>query len=107
MLSCHAIGLHFVQSVLAWAVSQLCETGTEEHQGYIKNVLHCIEMWGLQLQALVHDTFPPATTIVDYAIGSFSKTLEWQQLYNRQMISEVSFITDHVAYVSTNKTQIV
>ena len=73
----------------------------------------------VRLQTLVYDILPPATVIIDYAIGleklsangqffvgahaqlavSFQRTTE--------SISGVTFVTAHVAYVSTNKTKIV
>ena len=65
-------------------------------------------------QAQVYDILPPTTAVVHYAIGleklsaneQFSMVLKRQQICNKttQIISDVSFITDHVANASTNNT---
>ena len=70
-----------------------------------------------KLQALVYDILPPTTAIVDYAIA-LEKLSANEQFFDdaqtairfsltTQIISDVSSITDHVAYASTNKTKIV
>ena len=66
---------------------------------------------------LVDDIFPSTTAVFSYAIGS-RKLLANEQdfvdvqtvvifLQTTQIISDVCFITDHVAYASSNKTEIV
>ena len=72
--------------------------------------------WLLKLQALVY-ILPPTTAIVNYTVGLEKLSANGQffvgaQIAVRfqqtiQIISGVSFITIHVAYVSTNKTKIV
>ena len=70
-----------------------------------------------KLQSLVYDILPPTTAIADYAIG-LEKLSANEQCFDdaqtalslqqtTQIISDVPFITDHVAYASTNKTKIV
>ena len=71
----------------------------------------------LKLQALVYDIFPSTTAVFSYAIGSRKLSAKEQffvgaqtvvsLLQTTQLISDVCFITDHVAYASSNKTQIV
>ena len=69
-----------------------------------------------KLQALVYDILPRATAIVYYALGLGKLPAANKQLFDDaqmavnlqqtiQIISDVSFITDHVAYDSTNKNQ--
>ena len=69
-----------------------------------------------KLQALVYDILPSTTAVFSYAIGS-RKLLANEQFFvgaqtvvrllqTTQIISDVSFITDHVAYASTNQTKI-
>ena len=75
-----------------------------------------------QLQALVYHILPSTTAIVGYAMGLeklsanelflFCFVFDDAQtavslLQATQIISNVSFITDHVAYASTNKTRTV
>ena len=70
-----------------------------------------------KLQALVYDILPLATAVFSYAIGWRKLSANEQffvggqtvigLLQTTQMISDVCFITDHVAYVSTNETKIV
>ena len=70
-----------------------------------------------KLQALVDDIFPSTTAVFSYAIGSRKLSANEQffvgaqtvvrLLQTTQTISEVCFITDHVAYASSNKTKIV
>ena len=68
-----------------------------------------------ELQALVYDFLPPTTGIVDNAIG-LEKLSANEQFFDEaqtathktiQIISDVCFINDHVAYASRNKTKIV
>ena len=70
-----------------------------------------------KLQALVYDILPSTTAVFIYAIGSRKLSANEQffvgpqtvvsLLQTTQIISDVCFITDHVAYVSSNKTKIV
>ena len=50
-----------------------------------------------KLQALVYDILPP---FLDYATGL-------EKLSANEQFFDDAFVTDHVAYASTNKTQIV
>ena len=56
-----------------------------------------------KLQALVYDILPSTSAIFSYAIGS-KKLSANEQFFvgaqTTQIISDVCFITDHVAYVS-------
>ena len=80
----------------------------------------------VKLQALVYDILPSTTAVFSYAIGSrklsanehffvlflFCFVFVGAQtvvslLQATQIISDVCFITDHVAYASSNKTTIV
>ena len=67
-----------------------------------------------KLQALVYDILPSTNAVFSYAIGSRKLPANKQFFVSAQMvisltqiISDVCFITDHVAYASSNKTQIV
>ena len=72
---------------------------------------------GGKLQALVYDILPSTTAVFSYAIGSRKLSANEQffvgaqtvvsLLQTTQIISDVCFITDHVAYASSNKTTIV
>ena len=69
------------------------------------------------LQALVHDIFPSTTAVFSYATGprklsAIEKFFVDVQsavslLQTIHIISDVCFITDHVAYTSSDKHQIV
>ena len=71
----------------------------------------------LKLQALVYNILPSTTAVFSYAIGSRKLSANKQffvgaqtvvsLLQTTQMISDVCFITDHVAYASSYKTKIV
>ena len=71
----------------------------------------------IKLQALVYDILPSTTAVFSYAIGSRKLSANEQffvgtqtavsLLQITQIVSDVCFITDHVAYASSNKTQIV
>ena len=80
------------------------------------------EVWshfsgGSKLQALVYDILPSTTAVFSYATGSRKLSANEQffagaqtvvsWLQTTQIISVVCFITDHVAYASSNKTKIV
>ena len=71
-----------------------------------------------KLQALVYDILPSTTAVFSYAIGSRKLSANEQcffvgaqtvvsLLQTTQIISDVCFIIDHVAYASSNKTKIV
>ena len=70
-----------------------------------------------KLQALVYDILPSTTAVFSYAIGSRKLSANEQffvgaqtvvsLLQTTQIISHVCFITDHVAYASSNKTRII
>ena len=71
----------------------------------------------LRLQALVYDILPSTTAVFSYAIGSRKLSASEQFFVGAQTVvsllqitqitSDVCFITDHVAYASSNKTKIV
>ena len=70
-----------------------------------------------KLQASVYDILPSTTAVFSYASGSRKLSANEQifvgaqtvvsLLQTTQIISGVCFITDHVAYTSSNKTKIV
>ena len=71
-----------------------------------------------KLQALVYDIFPSTTAVFSYATGSRKLSANEQffvvgvqavvsLLQTTQIISDVCFITDHVAYASWNQIKIV
>ena len=79
-----------------------------------------------KLQALVYDMLPSTTAVFSYVIGSRKLSAKEQVclfvclfvcfvgaqavvslLQTTQIASDVCFITDHVAYASSNKTRIV
>ena len=74
-------------------------------------------MLGVKLQALVYDILPSTTAVFSYAMGSRKLSANEQffvgaqtvvsLLQITQIMSDVSFITDRVAYPSSNKTKIV
>ena len=71
----------------------------------------------LQTQALDYDILLSTTAIFSYAIGSRKLSANEQffvgaqtvvsLLQTTQIVSDVYFLTDHVAYASSNKTKIV
>ena len=70
-----------------------------------------------KFQALVYDILPSTTAVFSYAVGSRKLSANEQffvgvqtvvsLLQTTQIISDVCFIIDHVAYASSNKTTIV
>ena len=70
-----------------------------------------------KLQALVYDILSSTTVVFSYAIWSRKLSANHQffvaaqtvlsLLQTAQMISDVCFITDHIAYASSDKTKIV
>ena len=90
------------------------------HSSWTKNNLKKKNLKGCgegKLQALVYDILPSTTAVFSYAIGSrkLSATEQFfvgsqtvvSLLQTTQIISDVCFITDHVAYASSNKTKFV
>ena len=67
-------------------------------------------------QALAYDILPSTTAVFSYAVGPRKLSANEQVfagaqtvvslLQTTQIISDVCFITDHVAYASSNKTRI-
>ena len=70
-----------------------------------------------ELQALVYDILPSTTAVFSYAIGSRKLSANEQffvgaqtvvsLLQTTQIISDVCFTADRVAYASSNQTKIV
>ena len=70
-----------------------------------------------KLQALVYDILPSTTAVFSYAIGSRKLSANEQffvggqtvvgLLQTTQIMSDICFITDHVAYTISNKTKII
>ena len=70
-----------------------------------------------KLQALVYDILPSTTAIFSYTIGPRKPSVNKQffvgaqtvvsLLQTTQIISDVSFLIDHIAYPSSNKTKII
>ena len=70
----------------------------------------------IKLQALVYDILPSTTAVFSYSTGSRKLSVNEQffggaqtvsLLQTTHIISDVCFITDRVAYASSNNTQIV
>ena len=82
--------------------------------GCMQLAIDCVH---IKLQALVYDILPSTTALFSYAIGSRKLSANEQffvgvqtvvrLLQITQSLSDVCFITDHVAYTSSNKTKIV
>ena len=81
-------------------------------------LLYVHKDYGLRkLQALVYDILPSTTAVFSYAIGSRKLSANEQFFVGVQtvvsllqitpIISDVCFITDHVAYASSDKTKFV
>ena len=80
-------------------------------------ISHDLVIACVKLQALVYDILPSTTAVFSYAIGSRKLSANEQffvdaqtgvrLLQTTQIISHICFITDHVAYASSNKTKIV
>ena len=78
--------------------------------------IQCVTLC-VKLQALVYDILPSTTAVFSYAIGPRKLSANEQFFVGAQtvvnllqtthIISDVCFITDHVAYASSNKTKIV
>ena len=68
-----------------------------------------------KLQALVYDILPSTTAVFSYAIENCQLTSRFfvgaqavvSLLQTTQIVSDVCFINDHIAYASSNKTKIV
>ena len=79
--------------------------------------VHLVDNVAAKLQALVYDIIPSTTAVFSYAIGSRKLPANEQffvgaqtvvcLLQTTQIKSDVCFITDHVAYASSNETKIV
>ena len=73
--------------------------------------------WSAKLQALVYDILSSTTAVFNYAIGPRKLSANEQFFVGVQtvvsllqitpIISDVCFITDHVAYASSDKTKFV
>ena len=70
----------------------------------------------VKLQVLVYDILPSTTAVFSYVTGPrklsanekfFVGAETVSLLQTTQIMSDVCFTTDHVAYASSNKTQIV
>ena len=87
-----------------------------KHDSYRSAVSGCVGNLPKH-QALVYDILPSTTAAFSYAIGSRKLSANEQffvraqtvvsLLQTTQIISGVYFITDHVAYATSNKTKIV
>ena len=71
-----------------------------------------IVIWNPKLQALVYDILPLTTAIGPWKLSANEQFFVGAQpvvslLQTTQIISDVYFITDHVAYASSNKIKIV
>ena len=74
-------------------------------------------MSAAKLQALVYDILPSTTAVFSYAIGSRKLSANEQfldgaqtvvsLLQTTQIISDICFRTDHVAYADSNETKFV
>ena len=77
----------------------------------------CTHTCAHKLRTLVYDILPSTTAVFSYAIGSRKLSATEQffggaqtvvcLLQTTQIISDVCFITDNVAYACSNKTKIV
>ena len=84
--------------------------------GVFERVRACVCV-RVKLQALVYDILPSTTTVFSYAIGPRKLSAKEQLfvgaqtvvslLQTTQIISDVCFITDHVANTSSNETKII
>ena len=80
---------------------------TSPGQGLVRDIVN------RKLQALVYDILPSTTAVFSYAIGSKKLSANEQffvgaqtvvsWLQTTQIISDVCFITHHVAYASSDK----
>ena len=76
----------------------------------------CLSRQAPKLQALVYDILPSTTAVFSYAIGSRKLSANEHFLVGAQtmvtllqttkIISDVCFITDHVAYASSDKLKL-
>ena len=60
-----------------------------------------------KLQALVYNILPPNTAIIDYRQFSIGAQMEVSLQQTTQIISDASFITTGIAYISRISTKIV
>ena len=89
--------------------------GFRGNQQLFEEALLCVSViTSSKLQALVYDILPSTTAIFSYVISSrklsaneqffVSAQIVVSLLQVTQIISDISFLTDHVAYSSSNKT---
>ena len=90
----------------------MCFSGNQQ---LFEEALLCVSViTSSKLQALVYDILPSTTAIFSYVISSrklsaneqffVSAQIVVSLLQVTQIISDISFLTDHVAYSSSNKT---
>ena len=102
------------------AVHQLFQTACACRETNFARWKRCcwrVRAWTQKLQALVYDILPSTTAVFSYALGSWKLSANEQffvgaqteviLLQTTQIISDVCFITDHVAYTSSDKTKII
>ena len=87
---------------------------TEENKQFRPVYEDGFDTTGGKFQALVYDILPSTTAIFSYAMGPencqqffVGAQTAVSFLQTTQITSDVCFITDHVAYAISNKTQIV
>ena len=101
---------------MIWGANQNSSTQNKSQHGCVKTFDKKITADGTKLQASVYDILPSTTAVFSYASGSRKLSANKQifvgaqtvvsLLQTTQIISGVCFITDHVAYASSNKTKI-
>ena len=122
------IGIYLPRSLTGTEVPGMTELTDEKDRGRTNRKLQLslkirIEDWywvlmvSSKLQALVYDILPSTTAVFSYAIGPRKLSANEQffvgaqtvvsLLQTTQIISDVCFVSDHVAYPSSNKTTIV
>ena len=108
MANIHAALLTLTVTYLLWPMVPL---------GLVTMTYHRHIHEAFKLQALVYDILPSITAVFSHSIGSRKLSANEQffvgvptvvsLLQTTQIISDVYFITDHVAYASSNKIKIV
>ena len=89
--------------------------GFSGNQQLFEEALLCVSViTSSKLQALVYDILPSTAAVFSYVISSrklsaneqffVSAQIVVSLLQVTQIISDISFLTDHVAYSSSNKT---
>ena len=112
---CSSVALETVPTFIRWPVVVLSR-GSPSASYFYASRLRTVE-GVIKLQVLVYDVLPSTTAVFSYAIGSRKLSANEQffvgaqtvvrLLQTTQIISDVCFITDHIAYASSNKTKIV